>query len=349
MRAPPIELALDHGAELFRQGPTAGKKRRVATKIAKAKQKAKAEKESGFATSFISMLWTDTVDVVVDNELAELLSVLDPRIDTSSLSTTPDNIKHAYLTKLTNKATMTFLVRAVSRLCDRLATMSGECTDREACTNDTTAVIQFVLKLMRIINNQTVGALNDTTVYHRDFDPAFKAFNDGANVFDRMLSTVICSDDRNLNRMFSDIANNLHNSSTEHVANLMASAAARVGILVCMPNTNFEANTSNSAVLSHIYPALLDISVDSWIRMKQEKFHAVASVVATLLWIAPSKATFTSYIAQFHKSVEKKAAIEFRGRVRGNRTEKTWRATEDMCDVQAVVDAATTMFIASIQ
>jgi hypothetical protein len=339
MRAPPLELALDHGAGWLWQGPTAGQKRRVATKKAEAKKRGKAAKESDFATLFIRTLWTATVDVVVDNELAELLSHLDPRIDASSLSTTPDNIKHAYLTKLTNKATITFLVHAVSRLCDRLATMSSECTDREACTNDTTAVIQFVLKLMRIINNQTVGAVNDTTVYHRDFDPAFKAFNDGANVFDRMLSTVIRSDDINLNRMFSDIANNLHNSSTEHVANLMASAAARVGILVCMPNTNFEANTSNSA----------DISVDSWIRMKQEKFHAVASVVATLLWIAPDKATFTSYIAQFHKSVKKKAAIEFRDRARGNRTEKkSWRATEDMCDVQAVVDAATTMFIASI-
>jgi len=304
-------------------------------------------RKAAFATSFICMLWNDAVDVVVDEDLAALLRDLDPRIDTSSLSTTPDNIKHAYLTKLTNNATMMFLVRAVSNLCDRLATMSGECTDRETCTNDTTAVIQFVLKLMRIINNQRRGALGDTSVYHRVFDPLFKAFNDGANVFDRMLSTVIRSDDSNLNRMFSDIASNLHNSSTEDMANLMASAAARVGILVCMPNTNFEANKSKSA-LSH-YPALLDTSVDSWIRMKQEKFHAVASVVATLLRITPGKATLETYIAQFHESVKKKAAIEFRARVRGNRTEKTWRATEDTCDVQAVVDAATTMFDASIQ
>jgi len=288
MRAPPLELALDHGAGWLWQGPTAGQKRRVATKKAKAKEMAKAAKETAKAerqerhrdiTPLLGEWWFEKE--VNDGDLKVLLRKLctDPH--------TP-----AQTGSLANDQTMKLMVDTISGLCNRLVTMSGECTNNtlDNYTKDKAGVVNFILALVYSLNNQTVGPVNESA-YHRDFDRMFKESNDGCSVFKRLLTELNDAGDDVLEQVNLEVEEgsdvDFHQTALvanlPSLANLVAIAAVRVTLIARMDEENFEEYKKHNYQYQPDVNFWADLTADVWSRVKKTQFCALGSVIAA--WV----------------------------------------------------------------
>ncbi len=285
MSVPPLELALDHGAGWLWQGPTAAgkadqKKKARAKKMGKAAKKmvkAGRQERHRYNTPLLGERWFEKD--VNDGDLKVLLRKFctDPH--------TP-----AQTGSLANDQTMKLMVDTISGLCNRLVTMSGECTNNtlDNYTKDKAGVVNFILALVYSLNNQTVGPL-DESAYHRDFDRMFKESNDGCSVFKRLLTELNDAGDDVLEEVYPSVERDVDFHQTALVAylpslaNLVAIAAVRVALIARMDEENFEEYKKRNCQYQPGVNFWADLTADVWSRVKKTQFCALGSVIAA--WV----------------------------------------------------------------